>query len=151
MILKISKLVITGKNNHIHPLFRRVFLNRANNITFPEKQEPRTKGCPMLWMMLFCAILMEVFAQTFLKMSAGWTKLVPGVIALILFPTQFVIYSLVINKLPISISYALWSGLGTAAMAFIGWLWFKETLTALNWFFISVIIVGIVGLLLSKQ
>jgi small multidrug resistance pump len=45
-----------------------------------------------------------------------------------------------------SVSYAIWSGVGTALIALIGFGWFKEPVTALKVLSIFLIVVGVVGL-----
>jgi small multidrug resistance pump len=51
-----------------------------------------------------------------------------------------------VKKIDISVSYAIWSGVGTALIALIGFGWFKEPVTALKVLSISMIVVGVVGL-----
>ena len=104
----------------------------------------------MHWIFLICAIGFEVTATTFLKMSHGWTKLIPTVMALIFFPTSTLVYALALKKIEVSLAYAMWSGLGTAAMAVVGWLIFKEHISLMRGIFIGVIIFGIAGLNLSR-
>jgi small multidrug resistance pump len=101
------------------------------------------------WLFLFIAIVLEVIATSFLKQSNGWTKLLPTIYAVILFPSSTLIYSLALKKIDISIAYAVWSGLGTALMVIIGWYFFKEQISAQKLFFIALILVGITGLRFS--
>jgi len=101
------------------------------------------------WMLLFIAISTEVAAQTFLKLSGFWSKLIPSGIAIVLFGTQFLIHSYVISKLNISSIYPVWSGFGTVLMAIVGVLVFKESITLQKGIFIVIIIIGITGLCLS--
>jgi small multidrug resistance pump len=46
-------------------------------------------------------------------------------------------------------AYAVWSGMGTALIATLGVLWFKEPVTALKLISLGLIIIGVVGLNLS--
>jgi small multidrug resistance pump len=45
-----------------------------------------------------------------------------------------------------SVSYAIWSGVGTALIALIGFGWFKEPLTTLKIVSIVLIVAGVFGL-----
>ncbi len=47
-------------------------------------------------------------------------------------------------------TYAIWSGVGTALTAVIGVFLFKETMNLQKLFFISLIIVGVLGLNLGS-
>jgi len=104
----------------------------------------------MHWIFLICAIALEVTATTFLKLSHGWTRLVPTLFALAFFPSSTLVYAMALKKIDISVAYAMWSGLGTAAMAVVGLLLFKENISPLRGMFIAVIIAGIAGLHLAK-
>jgi small multidrug resistance pump len=57
--------------------------------------------------------------------------------------------SLALKKIDVSVAYAVWSGVGTALIATIGVLWFKEPATALKLISLGLTIIGVVGLNLS--
>ena len=59
---------------------------------------------------------------------------------------SFVSLTFAIKKFDVSVAYAVWSGMGTALIATIGILYFKEPLSAMKLFCIAMIIVGVVGL-----
>jgi len=98
------------------------------------------------WIFLFLAITFEVAATSFLKLSHGWTKLGPSLWAVVFFPMSTIVYALALKKIDISLAYAIWSGVGTAAMVFVGATFFGETISPSKLLFISFIVVGIVGL-----
>ena len=52
----------------------------------------------------------------------------------------------VVKYIPVSVSYAIWSGVGTAMIAAIGMTYFKEPVTAARLLFIGLIVFGAVGL-----
>jgi len=52
----------------------------------------------------------------------------------------------VLKKLNVSIAYAIWASLGTALIAIIGIIWFKEPVTLIKVISIALIIIGILGL-----
>lgn len=100
----------------------------------------------MEWLLLLLVIGAEVAATTFLKISEGLTKLPPTVAMFGFYILSFGALSLTLEKIPVSIAYAVWSGVGTAMIALIGFMWFKEPVTAFKLVFIGLILVGAVGL-----
>jgi len=105
----------------------------------------------MHWIYLGIAVLLEVGGTTCMKLSDGLTKITPSILMFVLYAFSFVFMSFALKKMDISITYAIWSGLGTAFIAVIGVLYFQETLNASKIFFISLIIIGVVGLKLNNQ
>lgn len=103
----------------------------------------------MSWVYLILAILLEVSGTTCLKLSQGFTKLLPSVLLFILYGFSFTSFSLALKKLDVSVAYAVWSGLGTTLIATVGILWFREPLSALKIISIGLIILGVIGLRLS--
>lgn len=95
---------------------------------------------------LFLAIGFEVTGTTALKLSNGFTKLVPSIIVVAGYALSFFIMSQTLKKIDVGTAYAIWSGLGTALIATIGVLWFKEPLTMLKIGSIAFIILGVIGL-----
>ena len=59
---------------------------------------------------------------------------------------RFSLFPLALRSLALSVAYATWSGVGTAATALIGVLLFSEKLTPLKLFWMALIIAGVVGL-----
>ncbi len=53
--------------------------------------------------------------------------------------------------LPVGVVYAIWSGVGIAAVSLIGIFAFDDRLSALQYVFIAMILTGAVGLNLSLQ
>ncbi len=58
----------------------------------------------------------------------------------------FTLLTLALKKLDVSVAYAVWSAVGTAVIAGIGIIWFKEPLTALKVVSLLLIVAGVVGL-----
>ena len=98
---------------------------------------------------LFLAILFEVIGTTSLKLSQGFTRPLPSVVMVLCYAASFGILALALKKLDVGTAYAIWSGLGTALIATIGVLWFKEPLTVLKVASIVLIVLGVVGLNVS--
>jgi len=101
------------------------------------------------WFFLAGAIALEVAGTTSMKLSEGFTKLVPSVLLFVFYAASFVALTLALKKIEVSVAYAVWSGVGTALIAAIGILYFREAATVLKFISILLIIVGVVGLNLS--
>jgi len=101
------------------------------------------------WFFLSSAIVFEVAGTISMKLSEGFTKLVPSVLLFMFYAASFVALTFALKKIDVSVAYAVWSGVGTALITTIGILYFREAATALKLVSILLIIVGVVGLNLS--
>ena len=97
-------------------------------------------------LLLALAILSEVAGTTSLKLSQGFTKLIPSIAVVIFYGLSFVLLSLTLKRMQVGVVYAIWSAVGTALIATIGVIWFKEPLTAIKIGSIALIILGVIGL-----
>jgi len=104
----------------------------------------------MYWLYLFLAIVLEVIGTTCMKLSQGFTKALPSVGVVVFYVLSLIFLTLTLKKIGVSVAYAVWSGVGTALIASVGILWFKEPLTAVKIISLGLIILGVVGLNLSS-
>lgn len=105
----------------------------------------------MGWVYLVLAILTEVAGTTSMKISEGFSKLVPSVFIFIFYGFSLVLLTLSLKRLDVSLAYAVWSGMGTALIATIGILWFREPMTAIKLASLALIIIGVIGLNLGGR
>ncbi len=105
----------------------------------------------MEWIILIFAILTEVAGTTAMKLSRGFTKIVPSIAMGAFYIISFVLLTLALKKINVSVAYAIWSGIGTALIAVIGFLWFKESMNAMKIVSLVLIILGVMGLELSTK
>ena len=104
------------------------------------------------WIFLFIAVLGEVVATTSLKLSEGFTQVVPSIIVVIGYAVAFYALSLTLKAIPLGIAYAVWSGLGIVLVSIIGWFVFAPKLDAWAIIGMSLIVCGVVVLnVLSKS
>ena len=104
----------------------------------------------MHWFYLAGAILFEVAGTTSMKLSRGFTELLPSILIFVFYAISFVSLTFAIKKIDVSVSYAIWSGVGTALIAVIGVYYFKESMTLLKFTSIVLIIIGVIGLNLQE-
>ena len=100
----------------------------------------------MHWLLLIFAIAAEVAGTTFMKLSLGFTKLVPSVLLIVFYLISLALLNLALKGIPIGVAYAIWSGMGTLLVVSIGWALFGEQLSMLKVTSILLIIAGVVGL-----
>lgn len=103
------------------------------------------------WVALGFAIIFEVAGTISLKYSAQHSSALYGFLTFAFYLLTFSLMWYAIKKLDISIAYAIWAGAGTALITVGGFLIFNEQFTYLKLFFITLIVVGVVGLKFSSQ
>ena len=103
----------------------------------------------MSWIYLLLAIVLEVSGTTCMKLSQGFTKVWPSIFMFVFYVLCFSSLTLALKGIEISVAYAVWSGLGTALIATIGILWFREPVTAIKITSLGLIVAGVIGLNLS--
>ena len=74
----------------------------------------------MAYVFLLGAIAAEVIATAFMKSTEGFTRLWPTVAVLGGYAISFVLLAQAVKGVQVSVAYALWSALGTAAIVAIG-------------------------------
>src|SRR5436190_20201127 len=103
----------------------------------------------LAWIYLAAAIASEVVGTMFLRFTDGFTRPLPSAIVLITYLASIWLTALAIKGLEISLAYAVWAGVGTAAVAVIGMTAMGETVNALKVASIALVITGVIGLNLS--
>lgn len=98
------------------------------------------------WIYLAGAIVLEVAGTTAMKLSEGFSRLTPSILIVVFYAFSFALLTLVLKTVELSLAYAVWSGFGTALIATIGFLYFKELVTPLKIASILLIVIGVVGL-----
>ncbi len=99
--------------------------------------------------LLVVAIAIEVVSTALLPRTAGFTDLWWSVAVLGGYAVSIWLLAVVVRTISVSTAYAVWSGLGTAIVAVIGYLWLGEQMTALKAASLAMIVVGVVGLNLA--
>lgn len=96
---------------------------------------------PIAWLAL--AIGTEVVATTALKASDGFTRLGWAAVVIVGYGISFYALSISLRTIPLGVVYAIWSGIGTAAIVVIGYLVFGEVLSFLKMAGIGLIVIGV--------
>ncbi len=105
----------------------------------------------MGWILLTFAIVLEVAGTTNMKLSEGFSNLVPSVLVIFFYALSIIALTFAVNRLDVSVAYAVWSGMGTALVAMIGLWFFQESVTSVKVVALGFIIVGVVMLHLTDE
>ena len=100
----------------------------------------------MSWLFLLIAGFFEIFWAVGLKMSQGFSRLVPSALTVFGMLASFYFLSLALKKLPLSTSYAVWTGIGTLGTVLFGAYFFHESLSLPQIICVAMIAGGIIGL-----
>jgi len=103
------------------------------------------------WVFLVMAILFEVAGTTCMKLSQGFARILPSILMFALYALSLSCVAMALKRIEVSVAYAVWSAVGTALIAAIGIVWFKESLSLLKVVSLLLIIAGVVGLHVSNE
>ena len=95
-----------------------------------------------VYFILFTAILFEVCGTMLLPISQNFTKIFPTIALLLSYGISFYMLAIVSQKLPLSIVYASWSGVGIFTIAILSYIFYKQSL---NWQTITGLFLIVVG------
>ena len=101
-----------------------------------------------IYIFLIAAIFCEVAGTMLLPATQNFSKLFPTLILSIFYLAAFYLLTFVVNKLPIAIVYATWSGLGIFTIAILGYIFFKQTLA---WQAIAGLFLIVIGVILVNS
>ncbi len=96
------------------------------------------------YLFLIGAIFCEVAGTMLLPVSQNFSRLVPTLALITFYLVAFYLLTFVVNKLPIAIVYATWSGLGVFTIAILGYVFFKQTLAWQAIVGLFLIVIGVI-------
>ena len=100
----------------------------------------------MSWVYLVLAGLFEMGFTTSLKLTEGFTKVIPTVFFCIFSILSFWFLNKAIEIIPLGMAYAIWTGIGAAGTVLIGTFFFNEHLSSWEIFFLCTLVGSIFGL-----
>ena len=103
------------------------------------------------WIYLTLAIFSEVMATASLKSTEGFTKLWPSVLVLVGYSAAFYFLSLTLDTIPIGVAYAIWSGVGVAAITLVSIFLFDQKIDIAGFIGIGLIVAGVIVLRLFSE
>lgn len=90
------------------------------------------------------AIAMELLGTTFLKYTAGFTKLTPSLIVVASYTCAFYSLAKSLQFIDLNVAYATWAGIGIVAAAIISILVFNESINAIGAVGMALVVSGVV-------
>lgn len=103
------------------------------------------------WAQLFAAGVLEVAMAFALKASAGATRPVPSLVAVLAALGGIWLLAGAVRTLPLGIAYAVWTGIGALGVSLVGVAIFAETLSPARMLCMAVVFGGIAGLKFLEQ
>ncbi|MDX6331929.1 DMT family transporter [Actinacidiphila oryziradicis] len=100
----------------------------------------------MPYVILGTAILAEVLGTTSMKYSEGFSKLWPSLGSAAGYLIAFALLAQALKTMPVGTVYAIWAGIGTAAVAAIGMVFLGEAATAAKMIGLLLVIAGVIVL-----
>jgi small multidrug resistance pump len=105
----------------------------------------------MSWLFLTLAIILEVCGTTCMKLSEGFSRLVPSILIFVFYGFSFAAFTLALKRIDLSFAYAVWAGLGVLLIGTIGIVYFKEPISVVKAVSMVLIVAGVVGLHVSRM
>lgn len=104
-----------------------------------------------MWFWLAGAIVAEVSATVALRLSEGFTRLVPSVVVVLGYGTAFYALSQSLARgMELGVAYGVWAAAGVALVALIGAAFLGEGLTWVQIGGIALVIAGVLALELGR-
>ena len=100
----------------------------------------------MAWIYLIMAGLLEIGWAVGLKYTAGFSRLGPSGLTVVLIVASFGLLAQAMKVIPLGTAYAVWTGIGAVGTAIIGMMLFQESRDLLRIGCIGLIVAGVVGL-----
>lgn len=106
----------------------------------------------MVWLLLVGAIVSEVTATVSLKLSDGFSRIVPTVVVFVGYVLAFVLLAQVLKRgMPLGVAYGVWAAAGVALVALIGAVFLGEGLSGVQIAGLVLVAGGVLALELGAQ
>lgn len=105
----------------------------------------------MSYIYLLGAILSEIVASTFLRLSKGFEETLHSLVSVALFAVSIFFLAKALKDIPLSVAYSLWAGLGIVGNMLAGYLLFHESINAQQGWGTLLIIGGAILVRLSQN
>lgn len=101
------------------------------------------------WLFLVSAIILEIGGTLSLKLSEGFTRVLPTVGIVVFYLGSFACLIMALKSFHLGFVYAVWSGIGITVVAIASHFLFAEPMPPMKILSLALIIAGVVGLNLS--
>lgn len=104
----------------------------------------------LAWVLLIIAGLFEVVWAYFMKVSNGFTQLVPSILTIVFMIVSFGLLSYAMKTLPLGTAYTVWTGIGAIGSFAVGIFILGEPASAMRMLAAVLIISGLILMKLSS-
>jgi len=105
----------------------------------------------MAWIMLVVAGVLEVVWAYSMKQSAGFTRLLPSVITIVMMAASFGLLSFAMRSIPLGTAYTIWTGIGAVGAFVVGIAVLGEQVNAMRVLAAVLIVCGLVLMKMSAD
>ncbi|HJF87871.1 MAG TPA: multidrug efflux SMR transporter [Companilactobacillus farciminis] len=99
---------------------------------------------------LIIAGLFEVVWATTMKLSHGFTKISFTIYTIIGLALSMFFLSIAIKKMPMSLAYPIWTGIGAVGSIIAGVIIFGDKMSPLTWVFVALLLISIIGIKITS-
>ncbi len=93
---------------------------------------------------LFFSILLEVFGTLLLPLTKKFTEILPSITLIICYGISLYLLTNLVDKLPLSVIYASWTGLGIFLVTFLNYVFYKQKLDLMTILGLFIIVLGVI-------
>lgn len=104
----------------------------------------------MAWAILILAGVFEIIWAYSMKMSEGFTRLIPSIITVVFMILSVVLLSISMKTLPLGTAYTVWTGIGAIGSFLVGIFFLNEPIGAMRMFAAVLIVSGLVLMKISS-
>ena len=104
----------------------------------------------MAWAILVIAGVLETVWAYYMKLSDGFTRLVPSVVTLGAMFLSFGLLALAMKSLPLGTAYTVWTGIGAVGAFIVGIVVLGEAVTPMRVLAAGLIIAGLILMKVSS-
>lgn len=98
------------------------------------------------WAYLLLAGVLEIGFASTLKLTEGFTKLMPSLVFLFFAVFSFYFLTKATQTIPVGTAYAVWTGIGAVGTIVIGIFFYNEPAHLWRLFFLFTLVASIIGL-----
>ncbi len=105
----------------------------------------------MGWIAVFAAGLLEIAWAHSIRLTGGFTKLVPTLVCGVLTVLVLYVLNVGMRTVPVGTAYAVFVGIGAVGTAVVGIFWLRETVSVPRILALALIVGGVVLLQLTSR
>lgn len=104
----------------------------------------------MAWVVLILAGVFEIVWAYSMKLSEGFTRLIPSIITLFFMVLSFGLLAYAMRTLPLGTAYTIWTGIGAIGSFAVGIFILGEPITAVRMLAAVLIVSGLILMRISS-